>query len=339
MRYKNINGKRKIYRVKHKMLDTFIFPKNVELFDDAYLVSYPDSYLVVAQRASGNRIPLLTKFLDLLDVRERAILNEYLYAWEERPLVLRTDVGTAVIDKSMTPSTLLFIASFFREEEDGELLELILQSGVKDLYVPDIYSSQQRSVKLRKSVLNDVSAVMNSINDCFANTKIYEFNPPRINVKKFNRAVRVMSDYSGCAVDLRCERDLICDGRFDAPMFNSYLFSLLSLARRLSPERRATVELSSSFLEGISARVIIEAEGLAHAFTYPEIVIFFNLAERHNMLFEAEKRNGKLTVRFCPNRKDWSYIGIKDSVIEEYCIANGGGGRLPWLLDAVTEDE
>lgn len=303
-----------IYKIKHKQ-DVVRYDVGDTVFcDDIYLLDYLEGFSVICRRDSSGRLVHGSRFCELLDMKERSDFREYLYDERQDPLLLCTEVGTAIVNKYLTPSTLMVLVCFLeKEKRNGDLAKLAAGAGIDGLEIPSLYERGEERIVGARALLSDLRDVLQRLKLCLEEPFIPEGVQPRRTVQSFKDMVYRLSMLGGCSVELVCDKEIVCERSFDVCAFKGFLLSMLMLARRKSLSRGLRLEISSSS-EGISARVIFETGEKARALSYPEVALFYDMAERNNMLFEASSDGGVLNVRFCPTRKDWSLLELKASV-------------------------
>lgn len=297
-----------IYKIKHKQIKKSFSAKEVRFIDDFYLVSYIDSFSVIARRDGGNRLIHGDNFFEFIDVIDRTQLKTYVYSDNEQPLVLRTDLGTAIINKYFVPSTLLYSVFFLRDEEDGHLADILLRSKPDFVCFPEHYAPNDDGVKISKDLIAKARSVLDNYKTLIKDTFVPMDSAPRITVEKLYDVIEGISRFSGCAVDVSVDAEIICTETFDLVSFKSFLLAMLMLARRESISRSATVKVES-FGCDVSVRVSFDSVG--SAINYPEVEHFLDFADRNNMFFEPYGGYGGFSVRFAPARKDWSLLELK----------------------------
>ena len=298
------------YKIKHKRMKRSFSAEDVRFLDDYYLVSYLDASTVVARRDSGNKLVQGDKFCELLDVRDRSELKKYIYNECELPLVLRTDIGTAIIDKYFTLTTLLYSVCFLCDEDDSRVIDTLLQIGSDEVLIPDHYIQGEGKVKRIKEIKNKLDCVLDNHKHLVKNTFVPKDASPKITVEKLYNAIGGLSKFSGCSVDVSMDAELICLECFDLVAFKNYILAMLMLARREARSRTASIELASLGQE-IAVKVEFDTDSTCNAFDYPEVNHFLNYADRNNVLFDASNNDGHVAIRFCPSRKDWSLLELK----------------------------
>lgn len=299
-----------IYKIKHKVISE-TYPADALVFlDDVYVLNYLEYFSVVAKRDSSGKLVHGSSFCEILNVEERSELKTYLYDERTAPLILRTDIGTAIVSKYLAPSTLLFIVSFLCSEKNGELLKLISKGKIREVILPSFYDKFDGRITNSKRLTSEFEFVMNNLNNLIEYPKIVKNIAPKNTVENFKNVVSSISDFCGCSVTVDYNAELVCDSTFDVCAFKGFLISMFMLARRRAFDRHAKLELASCS-EGISARVIFLTDKNEELRSCSEIFVFRDIAERNNMLFEAAVENGVVNVRFCPTRKDWSLIELK----------------------------
>ncbi len=115
------------------------------------------------------------------------------------------------------------------------------------------------------------------------------------------------------SVDVKLYADAdICDGndfpRVDVQLLSAFLYTMLLSASKNSPDK--CVELYFCRLSD-SLLVQVEFELLRGADTAAEIFAWEQIAYGKNMLFEYNRTETGLRVKFNPFRADWSYLGLK----------------------------
>ena len=302
-----------IYKIRHKHIKKNISAEDVRFLDDFYLVSYLDSFSVIARRDGNNRLVHGDNFCELLDVKDRAELKKYIYNDSELPLVLRTDIGTAIVNKYFIPSTLLYSVSFLSDEEGTQATDALLRRRSDSLLFPEGYIQSDVKVKHINEIVDAVDKVTNSYKMLIEDPFVPMDRSPSITVEKLYNVINNISRFSGCSADVTMDAELICSDSFDLVAFKSYLLAMLMLARRTSKTRCASIEVTC-FGQDVSVRVSFDANAACKALDHPEVNHFFDFADRNNMLFEASDDDGRISVRFSPSRKDWSLIHLKAPV-------------------------
>ena len=299
-----------IYKIKHKQIKRSFSARDVRFIDDFYLVSYIDSFSVVARRDGSNRLVHGDNFCEFVDVRDRALLKSYVYEASDLPLILRTDIGTAIINKYFISSTLLYSVSFLCDEDGTQLTDALLRSGSDSVLLPDYYDRGTDAPGASKGMINKTLDVLNNYKALIKDTFVPMDAPPKITVEKLYNAIEGIARFSGCSVDVTLDAELICMDIFDLVAFKNFILAMLMLARRESRSRSASVEVTC-FGREVSVRVSFDTDNSVSVFDYREVNHFFDFADRNNMLFEAFDKDGHISVRFCPSRKDWSLLELK----------------------------
>lgn len=301
------------YKINHKLVKSFYSAEENIFIDDVYLINALDRFSVMSRRDSRGRLRTGDRFCELLSLSDRNELKNYIYDERQYTLVLKTDVGTALINKYLLASSLVLVVSFLCGEKDDEVA--MIACGLEDckLSLPSAYCRSAKRIANVKKLKNDISAVVEGYIKHLEVPAVWVNNTPRTTVRSFQHIVKELSVISGCSVELICHAEIVCDEGFDLCLFKAYILSLFMLARRVSPERMARLEITKCS-EGISARVLFFDKEARHALLYPEISFFWELADRNNMLFEASAKDGIVNVRFCPTRKDWSIVELKAPV-------------------------
>ncbi len=305
------------YKIKHKIIEDYYDSGDLRFLDDLYLLNYLDDFSVMAKRDSSSRLTYGSRFCELIALEDRAAFRRYFFDEISSPLILRTDVGTAIINKTLVASTLVAAVSFICSEKNGEVADVALKRARGAVCFPVHYAPSEQRISNVKRLNDELFAVLNNYKSFLERPYIALNCAPKMTVENFKNTVRGISMLSGCSVRLFAYSDLICDKRFDANVFKGFLLSMLMLARRIAKDRSASLELTSCG-EGVSVRVTFCTDERKRALSYPEILLFYEFADRNNMLIEASSTDGVINVRLCPTRKDWSIIGLKAPVLFDW---------------------
>ena len=300
---------RSIYKIKHKLINKSFSADNVRIADDFYLVSCLNSFSVIARRDEGSRLVHGDNLCELIDVRDRSELKKFMYNDSGLPLVLRTDIGTAIINKHLLPSTLLLSVSFICDEEDTDVSDLILQKRADSVILPEYYTPSEKAIKHQRELINRVDNVLYNYKASIQDAYIPIDRAPRITVEKLYNTIEGISRFCGTSVDVTMHAELICQDIFDLAAFKSFLLAMLMLARQEALCRGADVEVTCM---GRDVAVTVSFDAFNRDRTkHPEIEYFFDFADRNNMHFENLSKDGRICVRFCPSRRDWNLIDLR----------------------------
>ena len=298
-----------IYKIKHKIIGKSFSADDVRLVDDFYLVSCLNSFSVIARRDEGSRLVHGDNFCELIDVRDRSELKKFMYNDSELPLVLRTDTGTAIINKHLLSSTLLLSVSFICDEEATEISDIILQKRADSVVIPEYYLPSGDAIKHQRELISRVDNVLYNYKTSVQDTYIPIDRAPRITVEKLYNAIESISRFCGTSVDVTMYAEMICQDIFDPSAFKAFLLSMLMLARREALCRSADVEITCM---GRDVAVTVSFDAFNRDRTkHPEIEYFFDFADRNNMHFENLSKDGRISVKFCPSRRDWNLIDLR----------------------------
>lgn len=305
------------YKINHKIIEEYYDGGEMRFVDDLYLLNYLDDFSVMAKRDSSSRLTYGNRFCELIALEDRAAFRRYFFDEISSPLILRTDVGTAIINKTLVASTLVAAVSFVCSEKSGEIADVALKRARGSICFPSQYAPSEQRISNVKRLNDELFTVLNNYKMFLEKPYIALNSAPKVTVENFKNVVRGISMLSGCGVRLFAYSELICDKRFDANIFKGFILSMFMLARRIAKDRSASLELTSCG-EGISVRVTFCTDEQKRALSYPEILLFCEFADRNNMLFEASSKDGVIYVRLCPTRKDWSLIGLKAPVLFDW---------------------
>ncbi len=299
------------YKIKHKnYVSNSEEIGSLSICDDLYLVDCRNKLTVIGSRDISHRLVRGSNVAEILDADGRRALRGYLFGYNEKPIFLRTELGGAFAFGGIFPSTSTFLLSFINSDKNGDL-ERILSSGkIADVLFPYSNILFGKIYKRDAELLNNVEYVLKNTNKAIKNILINEYIGEEKTIELLNNIVLSAARLVGCEVRLSYAGSVVCDNRFDQSAFKAFLISLLMLCRNRSKSRVAKVELSSCF-EGLTVDVSFDLLDELSCATAPEITTFRYFAEMNRMIFEHFSDRNSVMVRFCPSRKDWSYIELK----------------------------
>jgi hypothetical protein len=305
------------YKIKHKIIEEYYDSSDLLHVDDLYLLDHLDNFSVIARRDSSNRLAHGDRFFELISIEDRTAFRKFLFDHTEAPLLLRTDVGTAIVNKFLVPSSLLCVVSFLCSEKNGEAIELAMRKFPDSFYIPEHYERSEKRIDGVRMLNVDLSTVIKNHKYLLEKPYILDNDFPKNTVENFKRVVKSIFSLVGCNVRVSMIAELMTDGNFDTGLLKSFLLSMMMLARRIATDRTADIDFTTCG-EGVLVTVSIKTEDPSGVPLYPEIQHFAGCAERNSMFFDAYTVNGIIKVQLSPNRKDWSLFGLKSPVLFDW---------------------
>lgn len=277
--------------------------------DDLYLVDALNGFSIIASRTGSQSVLHKSSLFDALTIEARSELRLYLTSYEEKPLLLPTDIGSALINPSIYPSTRLLTVSFINGEKGAELFELAMAGRIDGVQLPPLNSERSSPPRQRTKIVSEFNYVLKTTTDLFSPVHIYPTTLSDAEEKLIATVLKI-ADFMGCPIDLSCIGSACPNSWFDPKAFCGFLISTLCLCRQKSKSRKADVILSSC-KDGATVEVRFDTFERIDATRQSETAFFYDYADRNYMIFEHFESEDSFSVKFCPSRKDWSYIELK----------------------------
>lgn len=277
--------------------------------DDMYLVDALDSFSIISSRVGSRKRLVTGSLFDILSIESRSDLRLYLTSYDEKPLLLPTDIGSALITPSLFSSTRLLIVNFINQECETELFDLASKGKITGVSLPPSISSQTPAPRQRSKIISDFDVVLKTTNILFSPTRADPISASDAE-EKLAALILDIAEFVSCPISLFCSGSARPNNFFDEKAFCGFLISTLCLCREKSKPRKADVCLSSC-KEGVTVEVRFETFEHLDATKQSETAFFYDYADRNYMIFEHFSNQNSFSVKFCPSRKDWSYIGLK----------------------------
>ena len=204
------------YKIKHKIIEEYYDNSSLKHVDDLYLLNHLDNFSVIARRDSSKRLAHGDRFFELIAIEDRTAFREFLFDYTEAPLLIRTDVGTAIVNKFLISSSLLCVASFLCSEKNGEAAELAMRKFSDSFYIPKHYKRNEQKIDGVRMLSSDLSTVIKNYNEHLEKPYILDNDFPKNTVENFKRVVRGISSLAGCSVRASMIAELMTDRNFDA---------------------------------------------------------------------------------------------------------------------------
>ena len=283
-------------------------------FGDIYLVNVLEKFCISAKRESIDKGFKKRSFAELLNKETFVFLKEYLFSYPDKPLLIPTNEGYALVWGNIFPSTRMFFVDFFKAKDEEIFLKAVSLDFLDDivLFDPLEKSSGNRS-KNTRYVFDGLNYVMNNIETLFSKPESKMLISGAWCGEKLKWYIESAAALAGCKVDAYILPDVAFTPEFDTYMFGTYLLSMLLLCNRCGKTKCADIT-ATSCKEGLAIEVSFELSSdfpTSSVASLPEISPFTYLARKNNMMFDYLCKDNLLSVKFCPVRKDWSLIEVK----------------------------
>ena len=278
--------------------------------DDLYMVDFRKGFEVIAARDASNRLVRGSCLAEILDSEAHRTLINYLFGYNEKPMLLRTELGEALVFAGVFASTSIFLLSFLNSNKDSELGRVLASGRTPEVIIPRAYAAGKKIYKRDAKLIEDANYVLENTLSATKSILFHEYVANELTVELFKDTVMSAARVAGCAVELSFSAPPVCDNRFDQSALRAFLISVLMLCRDCGRSRTASVEIANCS-EGIAVSVDFETIRPLPVRSTPEIDAFRCFAENNRMIFEYCCDDGLARVRFCPSRKDWSFIELK----------------------------
>ena len=303
------------YKIEYKYnFNNYDDISELRLRDDLYMVDFRRGFEVIAARDASNRLVRGSYFTEILDVEAHRRLINYLFGYNEKPMLLRTELGEALIFSEIFASNSIFLASFLNSDKDDSTSRVLLAKKSDEVVIPCEYTVEKRRIYKRDAELvEDLDYVLKNTYKATKECLIPEYVESESNMELFKDIVMSAAKVAGCAVELSFSKPPVCDNRFDQRAFRAFLISVLMLSRKCAKTRMAKIEIANCS-EGVAVGIEFDSVHPIAPRRTSEIDAFRQFAENNHMIFESAARGDLVRVRFCPSRKDWSLIELKSHV-------------------------
>ena len=256
--------------------------------------------LVASRMRAGATAPASIK--EIMSAEELAFLTEYLGSYAERPAVVRTSLGFAVVITAIYPSTSLCVLSI--PTIGGENFLRVAKNQKWDISLsPAAAGRQLRRTGIREGHLEESKRLWTVLCDCFA---------PRLDTKDrtpeeaLEARTVALTEYVSRRARVTLEESVSISKKFDLSLYLAFVLLFTLSGRADRAEECAKISLQQH-AHGIEA-VIVEKAGrdrVRIAGTISEI------CGRGHIPFEYFYEDGRVYTRIVPVRRDWAYLGIK----------------------------
>jgi hypothetical protein len=201
------------------------------------------------------------------------------------------------------------MVSFINGERGTELFDLAAAGKIEGVDLP--YSRTKRAPvpRQRSKIVSEFNEVLKTTTNLFSSARIYPITLSDAEERVMLTVLNI-AEFVGCPITLSCIGSARPNSWFDEKAFCGFLISTLCLAREKSKLRKADVRLSSC-KDGTTVEVRFETFERINATRQSETAFFYDYADRNYMIFEHFSSEESFNVKFCPSRKDWSYIELK----------------------------
>lgn len=238
------------------------------------------------------------RFCSHLSPRLWERILSFLKGYQRDSLLVRTDLGVALIRSDLMPSASVGVAMFPHGEEKGLLSLMNGRDAVLWSEIRKAPHSSGRKGQVQSRAILLVERLLTETDQCLLEPKEGELE----------QRLRSLSSWIGCPTELPEEEGALLQEVWDAPTVLAFFIGALCLCRRHSSNRSMAMLSPMGTEPAVALRM---AFGKDLPDTYEEILWMESLADRQNMLFERASTLTELYIKIVPIRRDWAYLGIK----------------------------
>lgn len=253
--------------------------------------------------------------IDSLSAEQRQEISDHLHSYTEIPLICEIDGRIWAIIPSFYPSSTLFAALVFDEEQltVSEVLRLAQTERVRDMFAFSKYI-KTAPARLGSGLLEKGEAFFELCEEIKA--AFFDINKMPGMVGEDNcrdeiiaQILRISRFVGTPVVSLTEEQKE--DRRYsqtDYPLLTAYLLSFMMLAKNVAHKRELSVSLSSAVGAALLRLELDTCEALGMS---PAILTWEDITDEKCMLFEYRQKDSTAYLGFQPKRFDWSILGLK----------------------------
>ena len=258
--------------------------------------------LVASRMRAGITPP--ASLSSIMPKEEFVYLTEYLGSYAERPTVVSTLLGWAVVITILYPSTSLCVLSI--ADIGGENFLRVAKNQKWELsFSPAAIKRQLRSTGIREGHVEESVRLWRMLCDCFSpfpDTAVFGCSPRDV----LETRALAIAEYVSRRARITLERSLFASAELDLPLYVAFLLLLMLNGRASKAEECAKISVFDHS-HGVEV-VIVEKSGRERARVTGT---FSAVCGRGNIPFEYFCEDGRILARIVPIRVDWAYLGIK----------------------------
>ena len=276
---------------------------------DLYLVELTGRFSVISSAPRSRRLVLGSDISEILSFTVSHKLREYLLSYGEKPLVIPTLAGDALILPQPFASSRLFAMVFFKQEKADALMR-VAESKEFEGRVDIIGTGEVGKLSKWDAPLAErLGAVLNIADNIFNKSLITAIDDADTIVEKCKLLFGDILALTGVEVNLSIDDNVSPDDSFDAKLFSSFCLSLLMLAQRCAISGADIRIFQKGF--GTSVGIAFSSNKKISRALNPDVAHFYAISDINNMIFESTFEDGRYEVSFTPARKDWSLLELK----------------------------
>ena len=277
---------------------------------DVYLVELSERFSVVSCAPRARKLLVGSDASEILSFKVSHDLRKYLLAYGERPVVIPTLVGDALVLPQFFASSRTFALVFFKNSKPDALLRIAASERFSGRVEAFETSDLGRMSKWDEPLADRLDFVLNIAENIFNKSLISFIDDSKNITEKCNILFENISLFTGVSANVSVEDGVLADDCFDARLFNSFCISMLMLGKRYAKSDVADVRVFQKDL-GLSVSISFASARKISRVKNPEVAHFNAISDANNMIFSSSFDGGRVEVSFTPARKDWSYLELK----------------------------
>lgn len=288
--------------------DLILFSVSSESFRNISL----DRISVIGGRsANGYSVPG-KRFSDIINIpdSEKDLFIDSLYNISEKAAVIPLKNKILVIYNQLLRSNGLGIALIF--DRSPKCVSALLHSEAINFSNVLFSSSFSSMTDKDDGAMEFLSSFSRFLDKLKHSDTLSRFNP-KSDIKTILNVINSASDLMGCPISVELQALPDGDLFLDRPTLMAFSLCLLSQARRLSKERKATVKISAKELFNISVDFVLYSKANIDKII-SETGFCDKMAQEMGIPFGLELNGGICSTSFIPYRADPSLLGFKAGI-------------------------
>ena len=271
-----------------------------------------DRISIIGGRSSSGIASAKKKFSDVIklsDVEKELFINS-LYRTSEKAIILPLKNKILVVYNQLLRSSGLGLAFIF--DYSPKCLSALVQSG--DINFESVLISPTFTGLPSKSDKSmDFLGSLSKILDCLKSSDSFSRFAPESDIKALLGIINSASNLTGCPISVELGDISSSNILVDRPTLMAFALCLLSKARRLSKDRRATVYISSREHFDISIEFTLSLTSDIDK-DIAEADFCDRMANEMGVPFGIDINDGLCRASFIPFRADPSVLGFKAGI-------------------------
>ena len=239
-------------------------------------------------------------------------VRSYLGEYGKAPMIIPTNVGTAILNVALFPSTSIGILMFPLVTSESLIRIGMTMYGDFFTFARELPKYPNRLTKLAKAQ-SDKMVLWRSVYDtCFRGVESKAADGVRRSISdELVARAHGLSVLFSCPVNLQCGEEIFACGNFNFSVYTMILMLVMSIAKKFDCHRGVSLNVECVH-EEIIVTAICSFRASTSAFEDGETRMIKELLDRKGMLCDITVAKDRLSVSASPINKEWSLLGLKE---------------------------